>query len=149
MRTVKLQGRQVGARGPPQIPPSWQGQPVIFMPSASGWGLQAVGMYANASIAITTRINARRAQRDQIHSLAEAAAQTFDEVKVLAFMTFSSGPTSAGACEAKDCPGAGSRHISFPSFVSISAARSTFPMHRSHALSNGSDFHRVRARHPL
>jgi alkanesulfonate monooxygenase SsuD/methylene tetrahydromethanopterin reductase-like flavin-dependent oxidoreductase (luciferase family) len=41
IRPINLQGRQVAARGPLQIPPSEQGQPVIVMPFASGLGIQA------------------------------------------------------------------------------------------------------------
>lgn len=49
---INLQGRQVASRGPLEIPPSEQGQPVIFVPFASGSGVQAARMYANGNIAI-------------------------------------------------------------------------------------------------
>ncbi|QIX53677.1 NtaA/DmoA family FMN-dependent monooxygenase [Rhodococcus sp. DMU1] len=99
IRPVNLQGRRVGARGPLQIPPSEQGQPVIFMPSASGLGLQAAGMYANGIIAMPSTIEESRAQRDMIRSLAEAAGRTADEVKFLAFVTFGLGATEQEAVE--------------------------------------------------
>ena len=99
IRPVNLQGRQVGARGPLQIPPSEQGQPVIFMPSASGRGLQAAGMYADGIVAMPSTIEEGRAQRDTIRSLAEAAGRTADEVKFLPFVTFALGATQQEAVE--------------------------------------------------
>lgn len=99
IRPVNLHGRHVGARGPLQIPPSEQGQPVVFMPSVGGLGLQAAGMYANGIVSMPSTIEEGRAQRDQIRSLAESAGRTADEVKVLAFVTLGLGPTEQEAVE--------------------------------------------------
>lgn len=99
IQPINLQGRQVGSRGPLQIPPSEQGQPVIFMPFASGAGIQAAGMYANGIIAQPTSSDDSRAQRDMIRSVTENAGRNADEVKYLAFVTFGLGATQQEAVE--------------------------------------------------
>ncbi|WP_146234189.1 NtaA/DmoA family FMN-dependent monooxygenase [Curtobacterium sp. MCPF17_046] len=93
IRPIGLQGRQVGSRGPLQIPPSEQGQPVVFMPFASGAGVQAAGMYANGIIGMPSSIEESRSQRDMMRSVTEAAGRDADEVKYLSFATFGLGPT--------------------------------------------------------
>lgn len=93
IRPINLQGRQVGSRGPLQIPPSEQGQPVIFMPFASGLGVQAAGMYANGIIAMPSSIEQGKAQRDVMRSAAIEAGRRADEVKLLAFVTVGVGAT--------------------------------------------------------
>ena len=99
IRPVSLQGRQVGSRGPLQIPPSEQGQPVVFMPFASGAGVQAAGMYANGIIGMPSSIEESRSQRDTMRSITEAAGRDADEVKYLSFATFGLGATEQEAIE--------------------------------------------------
>jgi len=99
IQPINLQGRQVGSRGPLQIPPSEQGQPVIFMPFASGAGIQAAGMYANGIIGSPSSFDESRAQRDMMRSVTEAAGRNADEVKYLSFVTFGLGATEQEAVE--------------------------------------------------
>lgn len=99
IRPVNLRGRHVGSRGPLQIPPSEQGQPVIFMPFASGLGVHAAGMYANGIIAMPSTMDASRAQRDMIRSVTEDAGRHADEVKFLPFVSFGLGTTQQEAVE--------------------------------------------------
>jgi FMN-dependent oxidoreductase (nitrilotriacetate monooxygenase family) len=99
IRPINLQGRYVGSRGPLQIPPSEQGQPVVFMPFASGAGIQAAGMYANGIIGMPSTIDDSRRQRDMIRSVAENAGRHADEVKYLSFATFGLGATEQEAVE--------------------------------------------------
>jgi len=99
IRPVNLQGRHVASRGPLQIPPSEQGQPVIFMPFASGLGVQAAGMYANGVIAMPPSIEQGKAQRDMMRSVAVDAGRRADEVKLLAFVTVGVGATVQEAVE--------------------------------------------------
>ncbi len=99
IQPINLQGRQVGSRGPLQIPPSEQGQPVIFMPFASGAGIQAAGMHANGIIAGPSSLEESRAQRDMMRSVTEAAGRDADEVKYLAFVSFGLGATQQEAVE--------------------------------------------------
>lgn len=99
IRPINLQGRQVASRGPLQIPPSEQGQPVIFMPFASGLGVQAAGMYANGIIGTPSTMDESRAQRNMIRSVTEGAGRSADEVKFLSFVTFGLGVTQQEAVE--------------------------------------------------
>jgi FMN-dependent oxidoreductase (nitrilotriacetate monooxygenase family) len=99
IRPINLQGRQVGSRGPLQIPPSEQGQPVIFMPFASGLGVQAAGLFANGIIAMPSTMDESRAQRDMIRSVTESAGRSADEVKFLSFIGFGLGVTQQEAVE--------------------------------------------------
>lgn len=99
IRPINLQGRQVASRGPLQIPPSEQGQPVIFMPFASGSGVQAAGMYANGIIAMPSTMDESRAQRDMMRSTTQAAGRSADEVKFLSFVSFGLGATEQEAVE--------------------------------------------------
>jgi FMN-dependent oxidoreductase (nitrilotriacetate monooxygenase family) len=93
IRPINLQGHHVGSRGPLQIPPSEQGQPVIFMPFASGAGIQAAALYANGIIGMPSSIDDSRHQRNTIRSMTEAAGRDADEVKYLSFITFGLGAT--------------------------------------------------------
>ncbi|MBJ7483870.1 NtaA/DmoA family FMN-dependent monooxygenase [Brevundimonas sp.] len=99
IRPVNLQGRHVGARGPLQIPPSEQGQPVIFMPLASGRGLQAAGMYANGILAMPRTIEESRTQRDIVRTSAVRAGRDADEMKFVPFMSFGLGATKRQALD--------------------------------------------------
>lgn len=99
IQPINLQGRQVSSRGPLQIPPSEQGQPVIFMPFASGAGIQAAGMYANGIIGMPSSIDDSRRQRDMIRSVTEAAGRDADEVKYLPFIAFGLGATEQEAVQ--------------------------------------------------
>lgn len=99
IRPINVQGRQVASRGPLQIPPSEQGQPVIFMPFASGTGVQAAGIYANGIIAMPASMEESRAQRNMIRSVTESAGRSADEVKFLPFVSFGLGATQQEAVE--------------------------------------------------
>ena len=99
IRPVNFQGGQVASRGPLQIPPSEHGQPVIFMPFASGTGVQAAGMYANGIIAMPSSMEESRAQRNMIRSVTEGAGRSADEVKFLPFVSFGLGATQEEAVE--------------------------------------------------
>ncbi|WP_369138019.1 NtaA/DmoA family FMN-dependent monooxygenase [Modestobacter versicolor] len=93
IRPVNLQGRHVASRGPLQIPPSEQGQPVIFMPFASGLGVQAAAMYANGIIAHATSMEEAKAQRAMMRSMTVDAGRDADEVKFLNFFALTVGTT--------------------------------------------------------
>ncbi|MEW1835974.1 NtaA/DmoA family FMN-dependent monooxygenase [Microbacterium sp. NPDC079995] len=97
IRPVNLQGRHAGSRGPLQVPPSEQGQPVIFMPVASGLGLRAAAFYSNGMIAMPSTIEEGRRQRALIRSLAEQAGRDPDEMKYLPFVSFGLGATPEAA----------------------------------------------------
>lgn len=99
IQPINMRGRHVASRGPLQIPPSEQGQPVIFMPFASGNGIQAAALYANGIIAQPQTLEAARTQRDMIRSVTEQAGRNADEVKLLSFVSFGLGKTKQEAVE--------------------------------------------------
>ncbi|MEV6308897.1 NtaA/DmoA family FMN-dependent monooxygenase [Streptomyces sp. NPDC051840] len=99
IRPINLQGNQVGSRGPLQIPPSEQGQPVIFMPFAGGASLDAAARYADGVVAMPRTPDEGRQQVELMRSLVEQAGRAADDVKVFPFMQFSLGVTERDAIE--------------------------------------------------
>ncbi|ETD33284.1 NtaA/DmoA family FMN-dependent monooxygenase [Williamsia sp. D3] len=99
VRPINMQGRHVGARGPLPIPPSQQGQPVIFQPASSGYGLQAAGMYADAVVGMPMTIKDSRAQRETIRQAAADAGRNPDDVKYVPFAMFGLGATVRDALD--------------------------------------------------
>jgi FMN-dependent oxidoreductase (nitrilotriacetate monooxygenase family) len=93
IRPINLQGRHVASRGPLQIPPSEQGQPVIFMPFASGLGVQSAARYANGIIAHAPSMEQAKAQRAMMRSMTVEAGRNADEVKFLSFFALTVGTT--------------------------------------------------------
>ncbi|MEV6308900.1 LLM class flavin-dependent oxidoreductase [Streptomyces sp. NPDC051840] len=82
---VNLQGRHVASRGPLPIPPSEQGQPVIFEAGGDGYGLELAGRYANP-MTIEDGIAQRHAGvdwslSDALPRLPDAAARIAAEVE--------------------------------------------------------------------
>lgn len=81
---INLQGQHVASRGPLPIPPSEQGQPVIFSAGGGEYGLGIAGRYAGGVIGATFSIEDARAQRESIREAARAAGRDPDEVKFFA-----------------------------------------------------------------
>ncbi|MDF3305312.1 NtaA/DmoA family FMN-dependent monooxygenase [Rhodococcus sp. T2V] len=82
IRPVDLQGRYAAARGPLPIPPSEQGQPVVFQAGGGTEGLELAGMYADGVYANPFDIASARAQRNAIRNAAKKAGRKPDNVKV-------------------------------------------------------------------
>lgn len=78
---VNLQGRFVASRGPLYIPPSEQGQPVIFHAGGSPNSHEFAGRYASAVIGASFSIEDARAQRMAFRNAAELAGRDPDEIK--------------------------------------------------------------------
>jgi FMN-dependent oxidoreductase (nitrilotriacetate monooxygenase family) len=81
IRPINLRGRHVGASGPLPLPPSEQGQPVIFQAGGGGQGLEVAGRYASGVIGATYTIEDARAQRTALRNAAERAGRDPDEIK--------------------------------------------------------------------
>ncbi len=77
-------GRYVAARGPLYIPPSEQGQPVVFHAGGSPNAHAFAGRYADAVIGAAFTIDDARAQRDAFRAAAERAGRDPDEIKFFA-----------------------------------------------------------------
>lgn len=78
---INLQGEHVASRGPLPIPPSEQGQPVIFSAGGGDYGRGIAGRYANGVIGATYTIDDARAERQAARDAAQAAGRDPDEVK--------------------------------------------------------------------
>ncbi|RMO08259.1 Nitrilotriacetate monooxygenase [Pseudomonas cichorii] len=81
IRSIDLRGRHVGASGPLPLPPSEQGQPVIFQAGGGDQGLAVAGRYASGVIGATYTIEDARAQRSALRNAAERAGRDPDEIK--------------------------------------------------------------------
>jgi FMN-dependent oxidoreductase (nitrilotriacetate monooxygenase family) len=96
IQPVNLQGRHVASRGPLPIPPSEQGQPVIFQAGGGSYGMELAGRYASGVYANPMTIEDAIAQRSALRDAAKRAGRDPDEVKMFAgFM-----PTVAASREA-------------------------------------------------
>ncbi|MFE2940302.1 NtaA/DmoA family FMN-dependent monooxygenase [Streptomyces sp. NPDC059255] len=84
IRPVSLQGRHVASRGPLPIPPSEQGQPVVFQAGGGMNGLRLAGRYADGVYANPYTVEDGRIQRQALRDAAERAGRDPDEVKMFA-----------------------------------------------------------------
>lgn len=81
---VNLGGKFVASRGPLYIPPSEQGQPVIFHAGvASANALVLAGRYASAVIGAAFTVEDARAQRAAFRNAAERAGRDPDDIKFI------------------------------------------------------------------
>ncbi|UQN09652.1 NtaA/DmoA family FMN-dependent monooxygenase [Deinococcus sp. QL22] len=99
IRPVNLKGRHVGSQGPLPIPPSEQGQPVIFQAGGGHSGLQVAGQYANGVIGATFTIEDARAQRTALRRAAQEAGRDPDEIKFFAGVMPALGATKRDAID--------------------------------------------------
>jgi FMN-dependent oxidoreductase (nitrilotriacetate monooxygenase family) len=81
VQPINLHGRHVGSSGPLPLPPSEQGQPVIFQAGGGDQGLEVAGRYASGVIGSTYTIADARAQRTAFRGAAARAGRDPDEIK--------------------------------------------------------------------
>lgn len=81
---INLQGKYVGSRGPLYIPPSEQGQPIIFHAGGSPNAHQLAGRFANVVIGAAFTIEDAHAQRNAFRKSAESFGRNPDEIKYIA-----------------------------------------------------------------
>lgn len=84
IQPINLQGEYVASRGPLPIPPSEQGQPVIFSAGGGGNGAELAGRYASGVIGAVFTIEDARNQREALREAARRAGRDPDEVKFFA-----------------------------------------------------------------
>ncbi len=80
---INLQGKFVGSRGPLYIPPSEQGQPIVFHAGGSPNAHELAGRFANAVIGAAFTIEDARAQRDAFRAAAKRYGRDPDEIKYI------------------------------------------------------------------
>ncbi|AYJ84939.1 LLM class flavin-dependent oxidoreductase (plasmid) [Sphingomonas paeninsulae] len=81
IRPINLRGQYVGSSGPLPLPPSEQGQPVIFQAGGGDQGMEVAGRYASGVIGAVYTIEDARAQRTALRNAAERAGRDPDEIK--------------------------------------------------------------------
>ena len=99
IQPVNLQGRHVASRGPLPIPPSEQGQPVIFQAGGGGDGAGVAGRYANGVIGATFSIEDAKKQRQALRQAAEDEGRDPDEIKFFAGLMPAIGATRRAAVD--------------------------------------------------
>jgi FMN-dependent oxidoreductase (nitrilotriacetate monooxygenase family) len=94
LQPINLQGEYVASRGPLAIPPSEQGQPVVFTSGGPSPHLLSIaGRYASGFIAEVWTIDEARAQRELVRDAARAAGRDPDEVKYIVGIMTTVAPT--------------------------------------------------------
>ncbi|WP_328813395.1 NtaA/DmoA family FMN-dependent monooxygenase [Rhodococcus sp. NBC_00297] len=96
---INLGGAHVASRGPLYIPPSEQGQPVIFHAGGSANSLELAGRFADAVIGAAFTIEDARAQRDAFRRAAELAGRDPDEIRFFAGLMTSIADTRRDALD--------------------------------------------------
>lgn len=84
IRPVNLRGQHVSSTGPLVLPPSEQGQPVIFQAGGGEQGQEVAGRYASGVIGAVFTIEEARDERMALRAAAERAGRDPDEVKFFA-----------------------------------------------------------------
>ena len=92
-------GKFVASRGPLYIPPSEQGQPVIFHAGGSPNALQLAGRFASAVIGVAFSIEDARAQRTAFRDAAARAGRNPDEIKFIAGLMTTIAPNRRAALD--------------------------------------------------
>ncbi|CAO5158777.1 Nitrilotriacetate monooxygenase [Frankia sp. AiPs1] len=94
LQPINLQGEHVASRGPLALPPSEQGQPVIFTSGGPSPHLLALaGRYASGFITEVWTIEEARAQRDALRNAAREAGRDPDEIKFIVGLMTTVAPT--------------------------------------------------------
>jgi FMN-dependent oxidoreductase (nitrilotriacetate monooxygenase family) len=99
VQPINMQGEYVASRGPLPIPPSEQGQPVIFSAGGGANGLDLAGRYANGVIGATFTIDDARKQRQAYRDAARRAGRNPDEIKFFAGVMPAIGKTKRDALD--------------------------------------------------
>ncbi|MCY7937253.1 NtaA/DmoA family FMN-dependent monooxygenase [Bacillus inaquosorum] len=83
IRPINMTGDYLTSKGPLPIPPSEQGQPVIFTAGGGDEGLKIAGRYASGVYANPYDIESSRIYREMVRSSAKHFGRDPDEVKVI------------------------------------------------------------------
>lgn len=99
IRPINLRGEYVASRGPLPLPPSEQGQPVIFSAGGGANGAEIAGRYASGVIGAVFTIDDAREQREALRDAARRAGRNPDEVKFFAGVMPAIGSTKREALD--------------------------------------------------
>jgi len=101
IQPINMGGKYVASRGPLYIPPSEQGQPVIFHAGGSPNAHALAGRFAGVVIGATFTIEDARAQRMAFRNAAEQAGRDPDEIKFMAGIMTTIAPDRRAALDRK------------------------------------------------
>ncbi|MER2129169.1 NtaA/DmoA family FMN-dependent monooxygenase [Solibacillus sp.] len=99
VQPINLSGDYYASRGPLPIPPSKQGQPVLFQAGGGEEGLRLAGRFASGVYANPYDIESARAHRAALRESAEAFGRNPDDIKMYAGFMFSIGKTEEEGLE--------------------------------------------------
>ncbi|SDO48145.1 NtaA/DmoA family FMN-dependent monooxygenase [Alkalicoccus daliensis] len=99
IQPINLQGEYYASRGPLPIPPSEQGQPVIFQAGGGEEGLELAGKYASGVYANPYDIDSAREHRKALRQSATRFGRNPDDIKMYAGFMFSIGATEEEGLE--------------------------------------------------
>lgn len=97
IQPVHLQGQHYATRGPLPIPPSEQGQPVIFQAGGGQEGLELAGRFASGIYANPYDIQSAQEHRQAIRQSAIQFGRNPDDIKIFVGFMFSLGATEEEA----------------------------------------------------
>jgi FMN-dependent oxidoreductase (nitrilotriacetate monooxygenase family) len=99
IRPINLKGRHLATSGPLTLPPSEQGQPVIFQAGGGDQGLEVAGRYASGVIGAVFTMEDAREQRAALRAAAERAGRDPDEIKFFAGLMTTIAPDRRSALD--------------------------------------------------
>ncbi|MGV2503234.1 NtaA/DmoA family FMN-dependent monooxygenase, partial [Priestia megaterium] len=99
IQPINLEGQYYASRGPLPIPPSDQGQPVIFQAGGGAEGLELAGRYASGVYANPYDIESAREHRQALRQSAARFGRNPDDIKMYAGFMFSIGSTEEEGLE--------------------------------------------------
>ncbi|MEU9345258.1 NtaA/DmoA family FMN-dependent monooxygenase [Streptomyces sp. NPDC048278] len=82
IRPVDLAGRHVASRGPLPIPPSAQGQPILFQAGGGAEALTVAGSYASGVYSMATDIDTGREHRRALDEAAVLAGRAPEDIRL-------------------------------------------------------------------
>ncbi|MGR6127451.1 NtaA/DmoA family FMN-dependent monooxygenase [Paenibacillus sp. SER-28] len=99
IQPINPEGQYYASRGPLPIPPSEQGQPVIFQAGGGEEGLELAGRYASGVYANPYDIESAREQRQALRQSAARFGRNPDDIRMYAGFMFPLGSTEEEGLE--------------------------------------------------
>lgn len=99
IQPINLQGKHVASRGPLPIPPSQQGQPVIFQAGGGREGLELAASYASGIYSIVDDIESGREHRNNLEVVCNKFGRDPNEIKIFMGVNITIGETYEDALE--------------------------------------------------
>lgn len=99
IQPIHLQGQHVASRGPLPIPPSPQGQPVIFQAGGGHEGLELAASYSSGIYSIVDDIESGKEHRNKVNAVCNMLGRDPNEIKIFMGVNITIGETYEEALE--------------------------------------------------